>query len=172
MNGGGVTGVSRKRPPGHGFEHGLAWEHEGISAKAIVGSVRGHGERNRAFRGGVRAPSSGELERGEETRGRGKSGLWRASPRREAPRSLEGGQGAMEQRRGGELTSSAMAALELGFEAKSGGYGSKGAQGATTVALYRGGDRASMCGPRKAAAERAVPGLCSSPAPAWGGRDA
>ena len=49
--------------PGLGFRHGSAWELEGTAAKVIADSVRRYDERNRAFRGGARVPSSGELER-------------------------------------------------------------------------------------------------------------
>ena len=47
---------------GLGFRRGSAWEQVGTAAKAIAGSVRRYDERNRAFRGGARVPSSGKLE--------------------------------------------------------------------------------------------------------------
>ena len=48
---------------GLGFRRGSAWELEGTAEKVIADSVRRYDERNRAFRGGARVPSSGELER-------------------------------------------------------------------------------------------------------------
>ena len=62
-SGGGVPKFTVFGALGLGFRHGSAWEQEGTAAKAIAGSARRYDERNRAFRGGTRVPSSDELER-------------------------------------------------------------------------------------------------------------